>query len=74
MLTARLIGLALLLTACTPNVAKLAETFCRHQISACISVTTIYGTVRAACSGLLNGAVACSSDGSMTIKAAEPKP
>ncbi len=64
----------LLLTGCTPNAAKLAETFCRHQISACISVTTIYGTVRAACSGLLNGAVACSSDGSMTIKAAEPKP
>jgi hypothetical protein len=68
-----LLLLAALLTACTPNAAKFAEALCKNQVSQCWSVTTIYGSARGACSGLRNGTVACSSDGSMTITAAEPK-
>ena len=38
----------------------------------CVTIASIYGTVKIARSGLLNGTVTCSADG-MTIKAAEPR-
>lgn len=61
------LGLALSLSGCIPNVEKL----CALQQSACFNVSTVYGTLRGACSGLLNGEIKCDQDG-MSIKAKEP--
>jgi len=71
----RLISIALLLgTGCAPtNISNLAEALAADQASVCITIASVYGTVKIARSGLLNGTVNCSADG-MTIRAAEPKP
>lgn len=73
----RLFALALTVAGtgagCTPNAAALAEALCKNQVSACVTITTIYGTAKAACSGLLNGTIVCGADG-MSIKAREPSP
>ena len=61
----------LLAGGCAPtNISNLAEALATDQASVCITIASVYGTVKIARSGLLNGAVTCSADG-MTIKAKE---
>ena len=69
----RIACLALLaLGGCAPtNISNLAEAIGKDQASVCVTVASVYGTVKIARSGLLNGTVSCSADG-LSIKAFEP--
>ena len=63
---------AALLAGCAPtNISELAKAMAGDQASVCVTVASVYGTVKIARSGLLNGTVSCSADG-MSIRAKEP--